>query len=238
METNPTDEIIEQILDQLHNQYFGKYRGLVVENDDPSNRGRIKVKVPDILGDETSWAMPCVPYAGDGAGHYLIPAPGSGVWVEFERGDPAFPIWVGNFWADNQLPKNEAGQQAAPPLKIIRSEQGLMVTMDDGGQEITLSDKDGGNMLKIKVGQGQVTIQGTTKVVVEAPLIELVENATHPVVFGDALLQYLNQLVQLYQAHVHPGELALGVFPVTPAPPTPPFPPATPQLLSTQVKAG
>ena len=73
---------------------------------------------------------------------------------------------------------------------------------------------------------------------IEAPNIELVENATHPLVFGDNLLQYLNQLVQIYQSHVHPGELALGVFPVTPAPPVPPFPPATPSLLSVKVKTG
>ena len=74
--------------------------------------------------------------------------------------------------------------------------------------------------------------------VVEAPQIELVENGSHPLVFGDQLLQYLNQLVAMYQGHIHPGELALGVFPVTPAPPVPPLPPATPSLLSTKVKSG
>jgi hypothetical protein len=52
------------------------------------------------------------------------------------------------------------------------------------------------------------------------------------------LLLYLNQLVSLYQTHIHPGELALGVFPVTPAPPVPPLPPPTPDLLSTKVKTG
>jgi hypothetical protein len=83
-----------------------------------------------------------------------------------------------------------------------------------------------------------VKIQGTAKVVVQAPQIQLVEDSTHPVVFGDTLLQYLNQIVELYQSHVHPGELALGVFPVTPAPPVPPFPPALPTMLSTQVTTG
>ena len=45
---------------------------------------------------------------------------------------------------------------------------------------------------------------------VEAPQIELVENATHPVVFGD-LFNYLTQIVQIYQTHLHPGELAGGL---------------------------
>lgn len=232
------EERLEELIDWIRHRHFGKYRGTVVDNDDPTSRGRLQVAVPAVLGEVNVWAMPCVPYAGDGTGNYMMPEVGSGVWVEFERGDPSYPIWVGGFWADGELPENEQGSQATPPLKIIRSEQGLMVTMDDQGQEITLSDENGNNMLKIEVTRGQVTIQGTAKVVVEAPQIELVENATHPVVFGDQLLQYLNQLVQIYQTHLHPGQLALGAFPVTPAPPVPPFPPATPALLSTRVKSG
>jgi hypothetical protein len=112
-----------------------------------------------------------------------------------------------------------------------------MVTLDDDGQVVTLSDEDGSNILTIEVQQGKITVKGALKVVVEAPQIELVEDATHPVVFGDNLLQYLNQLVQLYQSHMHPGESALG-FPVTPATPVPPFPQATQALISTKVKSG
>ncbi|HWP47392.1 MAG TPA: hypothetical protein VNM22_09550 [Candidatus Limnocylindrales bacterium] len=112
------------------------------------------------------------------------------------------------------------------------------IILDSNNQNILLTDQNGNNLIEIKVQQGQIKVQGKIKVVVEAPQIELVENAMHPLVFGDQLLQYLNQLVQLYQTHVHPGELALGVFPVTPAPPVPPLPPATPALLSTQVKTG
>jgi uncharacterized protein involved in type VI secretion and phage assembly len=220
-------------------RYYGKYRGIVTDNQDPQNLGRLKARVPEVLGDvETGWALPCAPYAGAGSGAYTVPEPGAGVWIEFEAGDVSRPIWSGCWWGENQLPQNESGTAATPPLKIIRSEQGLMVTLDDGGQTIHVSDENGQNMLEIQVQMGKITIKGATKAVVEAPQIELVENATHPVVFGDQLLQYLNQIVQLYQTHMHPGELALGVFPVTPAPPVPPLPPATPALLSTRVKAG
>jgi len=180
--------------------------------------------------------MPCAPYAGDNMGLYVIPEKGTGVWVEFEAGDPSYPIWVGCFWADGQTPKNERGTEAAPPLKIIRSQKGLMVTLDDQQQVITLSDKDGSNLVTIQVNQGKVTVKGALKVVVEAPQIELVENATHPVVFGDQLLQYLNQLVTLYQVHTHIQTPPLP--PVPTAPPVPPFPPALPTLISTRVKAG
>jgi hypothetical protein len=109
--------------------------------------------------------------------------------------------------------------------------------LDDQEQAITVSDEDGSNLVTIQVQQGKVTVKGAQKVVVEAPQIELVENATHPMVFGDLLLQYLNQLVQLYQVHIHPGQTVIGI-PVTPAPPFPPFLPATPTLISTRVKTG
>ena len=110
-----------------------------------------------------------------------------------------------------------------------------MVTLDDNQQVITLSDKDGSNVVTIEVEQGQVTVKGALKVVVEAPQIELVENATHPVVFGDQLLQYLNQLVALYQGHIH--NFPPSVIAPT-SPPVPPFPPAPPTLISTRVKTG
>jgi uncharacterized protein involved in type VI secretion and phage assembly len=219
-------------------RYYGKYRGLVTDNADPKNLGRLKARVPEVLGDvETGWALPCAPYAGDGVGQFTVPPAGAGVWIEFEAGDVSRPIWSGCWWGDGQLPTDNSGAAATPPLKIIRSEQGLMVTLDDDSQTITVSDDNGSNMLTIKVQEGKITIQGATKAVVEAPQIELVEHATHPVVFGDQLLQYLNQLVQLYQSHVHPGQMT-AVGPVTPAPPVPPLTAPTPSLLSTKVKTG
>ncbi len=232
------NEALEQLLDWVRNRYFSKYRGTVTDNNDPTARGRVKVRVPAVLGELETWAMPCFPYAGDGVGMFAVPEVGSGVWVEFEAGDPSFPIYSGGFWADNEVPENEQGAPAVPSLKIIRSEQGLMVSFDDQGQVLTLSDDNGSNIMTIEVRQGTIKIKGQMKVVVEAPQIELVENATHPVVFGDELMTYLNQLVQTFNSHLHPGELAGGFLPVTPAPPVPPAIPPTPALISTKVKAG
>ena len=123
-----------------------------------------------------------------------------------------------------QLPKDETGSATTPSRKIIRTEEGLLLSLDDGGKTITLSDSNGSNLIKIETQPGQIKIQATAKVVVEAPQIELVQNATHPLVFGDNLLTYLNQLVAMFNSHVHPGQLAVGVLPVTPAPPVPPSP--------------
>jgi uncharacterized protein involved in type VI secretion and phage assembly len=81
-------------------RYYGKYRGAVVANIDLEQIGRIQVTVPDVFGDEPSpnWAMPCVPACGAQAGFFIVPPIGSQVWVEFEQGDPNYPIWTGGFW--------------------------------------------------------------------------------------------------------------------------------------------
>jgi len=225
--------------DQQTGRFFGKYRGLVTDNQDPLSLGRVKTRVPEVLGDvETGWALPALPYSGEGTGVYTIPAADAGVWIEFESGDVSRPIWTGCWWSSNQLPKDESGANTTPLKKIIRTEEGLLLSLDDGGKSITLGDSNGSNLIKLTVQQGQIKMQAATKVVVEAPQIELVQNATHPLVFGDNLLTYLNQLVAMFNAHVHPGELAAGILPVTPAPPVPPFPSATPSLLSVKVKCG
>ena len=79
--------------------FFGKYRGTVINNVDPLQIGRIQAMVPDIAGFlPSSWAMPCVPVAGMNMGVFTVPPVGSGVWMEFERGDPDYPIWVGGYW--------------------------------------------------------------------------------------------------------------------------------------------
>ncbi len=80
-------------------QYLGKFRGTVVNNLDPEQRGRIQVMVPDVSGVAlTSWAMPSLPVGGPQMGMFTVPAIGAGVWVEFEQGDLDYPIWVGCYW--------------------------------------------------------------------------------------------------------------------------------------------
>lgn len=112
---------------------FGKYRGTVVESRDPEERGRIEVMVPAVMGEQPIWAMPCVPYAGKDVGLYTIPAPGTGVWIEFEGGDPSFPIWVGCFWHDKEIPAADA----KPEIKFLRTER-VEVRIDDQAGEVVI----------------------------------------------------------------------------------------------------
>jgi uncharacterized protein involved in type VI secretion and phage assembly len=137
--------------------FHGKYRGIVVDNRDPLMSGRVKARVPDVLGDEESgWAMPCVPYAGDGVGLFLIPPTGASVWIEFEHGDPDYPIWSGCFWAQGQVPASPA----AAEMKVLKTSVGT-ITLDDtpGAGGITIETTAGMkiviNVSGIEIDDGQ-----------------------------------------------------------------------------------
>lgn len=111
-------------------QYFGKYRGTVVDNVDPKRLGRIQVSVPALLGDgKMSWAMPCVPYAGPNIGFFAIPPVDANVWVEFEGGDLDYPVWSGCFWSRAQLP----AEAAEPDVKVFKTEAVTLELSDARG---------------------------------------------------------------------------------------------------------
>jgi type VI secretion system (T6SS) baseplate-like injector VgrG len=113
-------------------RYYGKFRGTVIENIDPEQIGRVLVQVPDVLGETpSSWALPCVPAAGIQSGVFVVPPIGSQVWVEFEQGDPDYPIWTGGFWglvAD--VPIFATAPPAIPP--------GQNIVMQTTGQNMVM----------------------------------------------------------------------------------------------------
>ena len=97
-------------------RYWGKYRGTVVNNLDPEQRGRIQAIVPAVTGLILStWAMPCVPFAGKLEGFFVVPQIGAAVWMEYEDGDPDKPIWVGGFWGlASEAPSGGDGSASHP----------------------------------------------------------------------------------------------------------------------------
>ena len=140
---------------------YGTYRGVVVDNLDPQGQGRLKARVPEVFGGEDSpWALPCVPCTGDGMLDLAVPEIGTGVWIEFESGDPDRPIWSGCWSGAGAAPQE--GEAAGPSSGVSRE-------------------------------------------------------------LWDGLVAYLNELVTLLNAHIHPGQTADGV-PVVPTPPVPTLP--------------
>lgn len=127
-------------------RYYGKYRGVVTNNVDLEQKGRLLVEVSDVLGlTPSTWAMPAVPVAGIQSGMYVMPTIGAGVWVEFEHGDPNLPIWSGCWWGS-------AGEVPAPALAGIPASPN-MVMQTPGQTTLILSDVPAlGITLKTKTG--------------------------------------------------------------------------------------
>jgi len=134
-------------------QFFGKYRGVVTDNNDPWMIGRIRAKVSDVLGDnETGWAMPCTPYAGNRVGLFLLPPINASVWIEFEHGDPDYPIWTGCFWAKGEVPANPASAE----MKVLKTDSGKITLNDTAGSaEVTIETTSG---MKITLSQSGIEI--------------------------------------------------------------------------------
>jgi hypothetical protein len=210
----------------LPERWYGKYRATISSADDPLKSGRVKAKVPEVLGDvETGWALACTPYAGQRSGLYTVPAVGSAGWIEFEAGDPSRPIWSGCWWGPLEAPGAPTSPVPSPTRRALTSESGLTVALDDDGHTLTLSDTTGQNLLEISAQSGQVTLKALTQVTIEAPVINHGQQAAEPAVLGTQLLSHLTQLTAMFNAHVHPGPIASG-------PPVPPLTPPTPSLLS------
>ncbi len=169
------ERIVANLVQKVERRFYGKYRGFVKDNADSEQLGRLKVTVPSVLGKDIAvWAFPCVPYGG-GANHgfLFIPEKDSGVWVEFEEGDPEFPIWTGTFWSkpggESELPKpngadgsEEGAVQDPPTRKIIKTKSGHTLQFEDteGEGMITIEEAEHNHVITldgdgIKITDGQ-----------------------------------------------------------------------------------
>jgi Uncharacterized protein conserved in bacteria len=129
-------------------KYFGKYRGMVINNVDPLQIGRLMLQVPDVLGPiPSSWAMPCLPFTGKQMGMWCLPQVGTGVWVEFEQGNPDYPIWSGCWYGlVAEVPALALAAPPAVPNVVIQTAAQNTLMLSD------LPGPTGGILLKTTTG--------------------------------------------------------------------------------------
>ena len=154
------EEMMQQLLEHQSSKFFGKYRGRVTDNRDPLLRGRLKLQVPQVLGTSEVWALPCVPYAGKDVGFFALPKTGTSVWVEFEAGDPSYPICTGMLWALGDI----APADAIPDVKFLKTEK-FTLRIDDALGEVTIENQAGSQIvigaLDVKLKASSVTAEAT-----------------------------------------------------------------------------
>ena len=181
-------------------RFFGKYRGVVIDNIDPAQIGRIQAQVPDVLGEiPSNWALPCAPAAGIQAGCFIVPPVGSQVWMEFERGDPDYPIWTGGFWGlvgdvpalatspppippgqnivlqttgQNTLALSDASPSPTGGGIILKAASGATIVVNGAG--VTISNGRGATITllgpAVSINSGALSVSGATVMVDGAPL--------------------------------------------------------------------
>ena len=186
-------------------EFFGKYRGKITDNKDPLNLGRIQVQVSAVFGEgRNSWAMPCTPYAGNDIGLFMVPPVGTNVWVEFEGGDPDYPIWSGCFWGDQELPQ-QAQVEEPVKVQVFRTKGAtLTISSEENTKGITLDVEDPIVEKKLKLVYNPDGIElnhndgnMTVKLLTQGDLIELKNGDNTTVTLAADSIQLKEQAIEL-----------------------------------------
>lgn len=126
------EDAIVELFKKVDEKRYGKYRGVVVDNNDPQKRGRLRLKIPSVLNEqESDWALPCMPFGGaTNYGLFLIPNKDAQMWVEFEEGDIDRPIWTGTFWQqESDVPQDASKDE--PTTRLLHTPGGHIFQFDD-----------------------------------------------------------------------------------------------------------
>lgn len=206
---------------KLAERKFGKYRGIVRDNIDPEEMGRIKIEVPQIYGvakfknQLSSWALPSVPYAGKDVGTWFVPKIGDVVWVEFERGDISKPVWSGMLWAKDDMSEN----MDTPAGNVIETTN-FYIAMKDEEDNISFTIKSKTTDREIFVDDTNELIKitgGENVIKLNAEGIDINTNGTNKKVTiqgGDTFLA-TKEFTDWVKTHQHVGNMGA---------PTPLFP--------------
>jgi uncharacterized protein involved in type VI secretion and phage assembly len=144
--------------------------GIVTNNNDPDNLGRVKVKLPWMATNEgteqeSDWARVVILGAGKQRGIWMLPEVNDEVLLAFEQGDPSQPFVIGGLWN---------GKDAAPDttsnvrdgngvnVRVIKTRVGHMIEFNDktgaGADYITIKTK-GGQLITIGDGDKKLEIK-------------------------------------------------------------------------------
>jgi uncharacterized protein involved in type VI secretion and phage assembly len=144
--------------------FYGAYPALVKDVADPDGQGRVKVSLPwspdpDGAAYE-AWARLATLMAGNNRGSWFVPDVNDEVLVVFAGGDPRFPCVVGSLWNGEDAPPESMDGAGRNYLKVLRSRNGVQVTLDDhDGQEKMVLETPGGCKVTLQDGPGAITIQ-------------------------------------------------------------------------------
>jgi len=160
--------VIEAIVDErvpsgLGGRWYGVYPALVTDLRDPDGQGRVKITLPwsaDTGGARyEAWARLATMMGGRNRGSWFVPDTNDEVLVAFEGGDTRRPYVVGGLWNGSDSPPASMDANGKNDTKVLRSRNGVKVTLDDSdGRETFIAETPGGQKLTLEDGPGAVTI--------------------------------------------------------------------------------
>lgn len=167
-------------------RFYSKYRGIVVDNNDPDNINRIKVVVPDVAPYMSDWALPCNQSGNTDSGFkFQTPSVGTIVWVEYQNGDPLYPIWSYYGWAIDEVPDDLKNPNS---LGIVTKNGNKIILDDDNGiLKVSIVDKEDVDKVlsSIILDKDKITVTGSKLVLL---------NDGNGVPLSDKVVERLNNL--------------------------------------------
>lgn len=164
----PEQTTLEAVIDMrvpggLGGRWYGVFPALVSDINDPEGQGRVKVTLPwspDTGGGRyEAWARLATLMGGNNRGSWFVPDVGDEVLVVFEAGDPRRPYVIGGLWNGQDAPPQSMDGAGKNDLKVLRSRNGVKLTLDDAdGQEKLILETPGGQKLTLKDGPGVVEV--------------------------------------------------------------------------------
>lgn len=167
--------------------HYSSYRAFVIDNEDPGKMNRLKLRIPhlnDVVDDDT-WAWPKNVWGGKDYGSQMLPQKGDMVWVEFENGDPDYPIWSHAGYAEEELPKEFINNRCYG----FKTPSGSLILINDNKdkEEILVKHKSSLDWYKLTKDEFEL----------ESKLIKLGKDGQEPALMGNTTKDKLDKILQI-----------------------------------------
>jgi hypothetical protein len=214
------EKVVADLAHKVDSRLYGKYRGFVVDNQDPKHLGRLRIQVPNVFGPTviTDWALPCLPSGGHAnQGFLCIPEVKAAVWVEFEKGDWNVPIWVRTPRSEpgiSEIPtlnnaegKEHKNEQKQPTRKIIKTKKGHTIQFEDADREemVIIVEATHKHVVTLNKDGIQITdgVNGN-KIIMGKDGIQIGSGgASEPFVLGKQFKTHVDNFLKVLNGHTH-----------------------------------
>lgn len=183
-------------------RYYSSYRGFVIDSEDPKGCNRLLIHVPslDPKSNLHVWAWPKNNWGSKNYGTQMLPQPGDMIWVEFEYGDPSYPLWSPASYAKGEKPEEFKNSKYFG----FKTPSGTILVINDNKDEEEILVRHKNKLEWIKITQEELET--------EAKLIKLGKNGDEQGVLGNTLKKRMDEIMdkldetytQLIQ-HTHPS---------------------------------